>query len=60
METGWIKDKDKWYYLHVDGCMKTGWIKDKDKWYYLDKNGDMVTNTIIDGYKINHEGVWVE
>ena len=40
--------------------MQTGWLKNKDKWYYLDANGAMVTDTVIDGYKINHEGVWVK
>lgn len=29
MQTGWIKDKDKWYYLNENGAMKIGWIKDK-------------------------------
>ena len=60
MKTGWVKDKGTWYYLNADGPMKTGWIKHKGLWYYLDSSGAMVTNTVIDGYKINHEGVWVK
>ena len=60
MKTGWVKDKGTWYYLNADGSMKTGWIKDKGLWYYLNEDGAMATDTVIDGYKINHEGVWVK
>ncbi|MFK9094322.1 hypothetical protein [Bacillus salipaludis] len=38
-QTGWIKDKNNWYYLDNSGVMKTGWIKDNNNWYYLDGSG---------------------
>lgn len=60
MKTGWVKDNGTWYYLNADGSMKTGWVKYKDLWYYLNESGAMVTDTVIEGYKINHEGVWVK
>ncbi|MGG3563703.1 N-acetylmuramoyl-L-alanine amidase [Neobacillus rhizosphaerae] len=42
-QTGWVNDKNKWYYLDSNGVMKTGWILDKNKWYYLDSEGVMQT-----------------
>lgn len=43
MQTGWVKDKNKWYYLDSDGSMVTGWKQVKDKWYYLNDDGSMAT-----------------
>lgn len=59
MATGWIWDNN-WYYLKSDGAMKTGWLEDNSKWYYLNNSGAMMTNTIIDGYRIDGNGVWVK
>ncbi len=42
--SGWLKTKDKWYYLNQQNKkMETGWLKTLDgKWYLLDsQNGDM-------------------
>ncbi|WP_294377132.1 hypothetical protein [uncultured Clostridium sp.] len=60
MNTGWYKDTNgKWYHLSDSGSMNTGWYKDIDgKWYYLNSDGSMAINTIIDGYKIDNDGVW--
>ena len=62
MKTGWLKDTNgKWYYLESNGEMKTGWLKDSDgKWYYLDKNGVMLTNTVVDGFVLDKNGVWIK
>jgi lactocepin len=43
MQTGWVYNGGKWYYLTTSGAMKTGWQKDKNAWYYLAGNGAMVT-----------------
>jgi glucan-binding YG repeat protein len=43
METGWVKDDGKWYYLNSDGAMRTGWLTLNGKHYYLDSNGAMLT-----------------
>jgi len=59
MATGWVMDNGKWYFLNSSGTMKTGWLEDKGKWYYLNSSGAMVTNTVIDGYKIDAAGVWI-
>ena len=50
--TGWIKDGNKWFYLHQDGVVAVGWFRDGIKWYYLSdgtdtgyRYGEMVTGT---------------
>lgn len=45
-KTGWIKYKDKWFFLDEAGVMKTGWVKVEDKWYYLNEEGEMVTGWV--------------
>lgn len=59
MATGWLNNNGKWYYLGADGSMKTGWIIDENKYYYLYSDGTMAYNTIINGYKVNENGVWI-
>lgn len=61
MKTGWLKDTDgRWYYLQSNGAMKTGWLKDiNGKWYYLKTNGSMAVNEVINGYKVNNNGEWI-
>ena len=61
MKTGWFKDTDgRWYYLQSNGEMKTGWFKDANgKWYYLKENGSMAINEVINGYKVNNNGEWI-
>jgi hypothetical protein len=55
-QTGWIQDKNLWYYLGNDGKMRTGWIQDKSNWYYLNSDGSMATNTTVDGCYLNTDG----
>lgn len=60
MVTGWLKDGLDWYYLNQSGDMKTGWFNDVDgKWYYLNENGKMAYDTVIDGYKLDSNGEWI-
>ncbi|MFK9091673.1 L,D-transpeptidase family protein [Bacillus salipaludis] len=61
MRTGWLAQDGSWYYLNpYSGDMRTGWLKDGTSWYYLDANGKMVSNTMIDGYVIGADGIWVK
>ncbi|MVX62885.1 hypothetical protein GKZ28_04100 [Clostridium chromiireducens] len=61
MATGWISYNGKWYYLDNSGAMVTGWFKDMNgNWYYLNSSGDMAENTVINGYKINSNGIWIK
>lgn len=59
MATGWFKYNDKWYYMNKDGEMQIGWIKDDGKWYYLWSDGTLAVNTVINGYKVDENGVCV-
>lgn len=60
MQTGWVKDGEQWYYLNASGAMHTGWLKDTNgKWYYLYDNGVMAHSTVIDGYKLDASGAWI-
>ena len=59
MATGWIQPDSYWYYLDpTNGDMKTGWQSIGGKWYYFySPSGKMATNIIIDGWKIDGNGV---
>lgn len=57
MATGWFKYNDKWYYMNNHGEMQTGWVKVDGKWYYLYSDGTLACDTIIDGYKVDKNGV---
>lgn len=59
MATGWIQPDSYWYYLDPEnGDMKTGWQSIGGKWYYFySPSGRMATNTVIDGWKIDSNGV---
>ena len=42
---GWLKDNNKWYYLHQDtGKMMSGWIDLKGKIYCANSDGSLITN----------------
>ncbi|MDR3593752.1 hypothetical protein [Clostridium sp.] len=60
-KTGWQKtDNGTWNYMDDKGVMKTGWIKVDGNWYYLDQSGTMQANTIVDGYSLDSNGVWIQ
>ncbi|CAM4366922.1 S8 family serine peptidase [Bacillus manliponensis] len=59
MKTGWVSTGGKWYYLDNSGAMQTGWIFVGGKWYYLYNNGSMAANTVVNGYKLGHDGALV-
>lgn len=58
--TGWNYIDGQWYYLGNDGKMQIGWIYDSGNWYYCRSNGAMAINTIIDGYAVDSNGVWIK
>jgi len=60
MATGWLNDGGIWYYLTGSGLMHTGWLYDNGSWYYMIGSGAMATSTVIDGYTIDANGVWVQ
>lgn len=45
-KTGWLKYKNKWYYLDADGKMAIGWRIANGKHYYMDSDGIMQTGWI--------------
>ncbi len=61
MVTGWNLIGGKWYFMHNTGSMAFNqWIYSNGKWYYVTSDGSMAVNTVIDGYKVDENGVWVK
>ncbi|MFK9093054.1 hypothetical protein [Bacillus salipaludis] len=60
MLTGWVEIDGKSYFLDWNGAMKTGWLQLGGDWYYLYPNGVMAVDTIIEGYVIDEDGVWIK
>ena len=57
----WLQiNGQKWYHFNESGIMSTGWIKSNGEWYYLYSDGSMASNTVIDGYRLNASGAWVD
>lgn len=52
----------KRYYFDSDGYMKSGWIQDSyyGTWHYFYQNGTMAYNTVIDGYELDEDGIWIK
>lgn len=50
-----------WYRSNAEGvCYKNQWFQDTDgKWYYFNDKCQMVTNTLVNGYWVGSDGVWV-
>ena len=60
MQTGWLQDGGKWYYLENSGAMKASqWFQVDGKWYYVDGSGALAVNTTVNGYTVNGNGEWV-
>ena len=61
------KDKNKWWYNHLDGSYpKASWVwidSSGDGYaecYYFDSKGWLQTSKTIDGYTVDSTGAWVE
>lgn len=46
MQTGWLSEGGKRYYLKGSGVMATGWREMDGAWYYFDGSGAMTTGMI--------------
>lgn len=61
MKTGWQLYKNDWYYMKSNGEMvENDWVYYQNEWYYMLADGSMATDTVIDGYVIGSDGVWVK
>lgn len=48
-------------YFYPDGsAAENKWVQIDNKWRYFDHNCYMVKDTIIDGYRIDKYGIWIE
>ena len=59
MQTDWLDVDGATYYLKPGGEMVTGWQKIGDFDYYFGSDGVLARNTVIDGYTVNADGVWI-
>uniref|UniRef100_UPI0006D1B6A8 hypothetical protein n=1 Tax=Clostridium sp. NkU-1 TaxID=1095009 RepID=UPI0006D1B6A8 len=48
------------YFTGEDGVMVTGWQKIDGLWRYFNQDGTMAVNTVINGFPVNEDGVWVQ
>lgn len=60
MLKGWIIRDGHTYFTGEDGVMVTGWQKIDGLWRYFNQDGTMAVNTVIDGFPVNEDGVWVQ
>jgi glucan-binding YG repeat protein len=51
VKTGWVKDKNKWYFMDSNGEMTTGWRYWSHNWYYMANSGEMMNGWVLDGGK---------
>jgi hypothetical protein len=54
------KQDDKGWWNTEGNSWSVGWKQIDGKWYYFNNNGYMAKDTVIDGYKIDNNGVWVQ
>lgn len=60
MQTGWIEDGGKEYYLNLSGQMQVGWLFDNDEWYFFGLDGAKKTGWVKDEdkwYYLRRDGV---
>ena len=60
MLKGWITRNGQTYYTGEDGTMVMGWQRIDGLWRYFNENGTLAVNTVIGGYPVNEDGVWVQ
>lgn len=55
----WKQDNHGWW--NTEGnSWSIGWRQLDSKWYYFGQDGYMAHDTIIDNYKIDNNGVWIQ
>ncbi|WP_223594053.1 GDSL-type esterase/lipase family protein [Neobacillus bataviensis] len=60
MKIGWLELSGKKYFLSDSGAMVIGWQQIVGKWYFFNQNGDMAADTVIQGYKLDTDGAWIQ
>lgn len=60
MLKGLITRNGKTYFTGEDGAMMTGWQRIDGLWRYFNEDGTLAVNTVIGGYPVNEDGVWVQ
>lgn len=60
MLKGWITRNGQTYFTGEDGTMVTGWQRIDGLWRYFNEDGTLAVNTVIGGYPVNEDGVWVQ
>ena len=60
MQTGWLSVDGRTQYVDENGNLLTGWQWIGDKCYFFSyENGDMARDTVVDGYYVDADGVWI-
>ncbi len=59
LRSRWETIDGKTYYFGADGAMLEGWHQIGSGWYYFYPGaGNKATDTFIDGFYVDHDGVW--
>lgn len=63
----WKQDSKGWWWQNDDGSYPAGswqWLDGNNdgvsECYYFDQRGFLVVNSVVEGYKVNGDGAWVE
>ncbi|OOM77603.1 immunoglobulin-like domain-containing protein [Clostridium sp. BL-8] len=55
----WKQDSNGWW--NTEGSSwSVGWKEIDGKWYYFRQDGYMAHDTVIDGYELGSDGVWIQ
>lgn len=57
---GWVQKDNNWIYTDKQGIVQHGWKNISGSWYFFNPLGHMEHDTVIEGYTINSNGVWVK
>ena len=60
MQTGWVDVDGSTYYLSESGAMLTGWQWFGDQCYYFYGDGRLARDTVVEGYYVDGNGVWIQ
>ena len=57
----WHKNSKGWWYQDATGWYPTSqWLKIDGKWYYFYADGYLAVSTMINGYTVDANGIWVQ
>ena len=54
------EDEKLMMYFGPEGHDLVGWKQLDGKWYFFDHDGIMLHDTVVDGYKLGPDGVWIK